>query len=138
MRYLLDTCIFIYLATDHGMLSHNVSNILMDPENQFCVSAETGRELIVGFNSNKYFAKYWDSSNDIILSIEKKYGIHILPIDKNVIKTYSTLLLNNQQNHKDPSDHIIISQAITTKIPLITSDKKFQHYINQGLELILN
>lgn len=54
------------------------------------------------------------------------------------MKTYSQLELNIAQSHKDPSDHVIISQAITMGIPLISSDSKFDFYRSQGLELINN
>jgi PIN domain nuclease of toxin-antitoxin system len=35
-----------------------------------------------------------------------------------------------------PSDHIIISHAITERLPLISSDLKFPFYRKQGLDLI--
>ena len=50
--------------------------------------------------------------------------------------TYACLLLNEAENHKDPSDHLIISHAMTNKMPLISRDRKFQYYKAQGLDLI--
>ena len=135
---MLDTCTFLYLANDHDLLDKNVVDILHDPENVLCISAETGRELVVGFNNHKFTSVKWKTSNDMIRSIEHDFGIQILPIDKKVIDTYSKLELNLGQDHKDPSDHIIISHAITVKIPLISSDSKFPFYTKQGLELVLN
>ena len=41
-------------------------------------------------------------------------------------------------NHNDPNDRLIIAQAIRDRIPLISSDSKFNQYTNQGLELIFN
>ena len=40
--------------------------------------------------------------------------------------------------HNDPSDHVIIAQAITMKMPLISDDNRFPEYRNEGLELIEN
>jgi PIN domain nuclease of toxin-antitoxin system len=54
------------------------------------------------------------------------------------MKTYSKLSINRIDDHKDPSDHVIISHAITNKIPLISSDGRFPFYTNQGLDLIYN
>lgn len=51
---------------------------------------------------------------------------------------YSKLELNVQQDHRDPSDHIIIAHAMTLKMPLISSDTKFDFYTRQGLDLIIN
>ncbi|OAV63386.1 hypothetical protein Barb6_03775 [Bacteroidales bacterium Barb6] len=36
------------------------------------------------------------------------------------------------------NDHAIIAQAISDKIPLISSDTKFQYYTGQGLDFIFN
>lgn len=135
---MLDTCIVLYLANDKDLLDKNVAEILQDPENVICVSAEVGRELVVGFNNHKFESKRWKTSHDVIESLETDLNLHILPIDKNVINTYSNLELNFVQEHRDPSDHIIISHAITAGLPLITSDRKFPFYTKQGLELIMN
>lgn len=128
----------LLMAIDDDLLDANVADILYDNENILCVSAETGRELVVGFNNHKYEYKKWKTANDVIRYLVNDLGIRILPIDKNVITTYSNLKLNTAQDHRDPSDHIIISHAITAKLPLITRDGKFSYYTNQGLELIMN
>ena len=52
--------------------------------------------------------------------------------------TYAKMQINEQQGHKDPSDHIIIAQAITEHLPLISSDTRFPFYRKQGLDLIVN
>jgi PIN domain nuclease of toxin-antitoxin system len=74
----------------------------------------------------------------MIEAIENEFGIRILPIKKEHLLTYARLEINTAQDHKDPSDHIIISQAITEKMPLISSDQKFQFYTNQKLDFITN
>jgi PIN domain nuclease of toxin-antitoxin system len=44
--------------------------------------------------------------------------------------------LTIKPEHKNTNDHQIISQAITEKIPLISSDEDFVFYENQGLNFI--
>ena len=58
-----------------------------------------------------------------------------LLLDTNVIRTLASLQINEAQDHKDPFDHIIISQAISHKLTLISSDTKFPFYRKQGLKL---
>ena len=41
-------------------------------------------------------------------------------------------------DHKDPNDHMIIAQAISDKIPIISSDRKFKLYESQGLQFVFN
>ena len=62
--------------------------------------------------------------------------VDILPISEPTVFTYSRLQLNEAQEHNDPSDHVIISHAITEHLTLLSSDEKFPFYRNQGLELI--
>ena len=74
----------------------------------------------------------------MIDDIRGKYFIEILPLAEEHMRTYSRLRLNLAQDHKDPSDHLIISHAITERLPLISDDGKFDFYTKQGLNLILN
>ena len=41
------------------------------------------------------------------------------------MRHYANLRINMAQDHKDPSDHVIIAHAITEKMPLIYDDGKF-------------
>ena len=71
-------------------------------------------------------------------AIEEEFFIQILPLKREHMKTYSRLTLNEAQGHKDPSDHVIIAHAITERMPLISSDTRFEFYRSQGLDLIFN
>ena len=138
MRYLLDTNIFIYLSTDHDKLDPNVFSILSEPETLMYISAESVRELIVAYNNKGWGNKKWKTAEDMVRSIEETHFVEILPIAKDVMQTYSRLRINQTMNHKDPSDHVIISHAMTLGIPLISSDTRFPYYTRQGLKLIFN
>ena len=136
MRTLLDTCVIIDWATDPQALEDGVWNIIDDPENRLFISAETVRELVVHYNSKKLLTKYWSNTKTMLETIENEYGVEVLPITRNVVATYTGLQLNTADDHRDPSDHIIISHAITERMPLISSDHKFRFYRSQGLDLI--
>ena len=136
MRTLLDTCVIIDWATDPQALEDGIWNIIDDPENRLFISAETVRELVVHYNSKKLLTKYWSNTRTMLETIENEYGVEVLPITRNVVATYTGLQLNVEDDHRDPSDHIIISHAITENLTLISSDEKFPFYRNQGLDLI--
>lgn len=138
MRLLIDTNIFIYLAVDQDSLSKDVRALLEDYDNNVCMSVESLRELVVLYNNGGIVSKVWKSSHEMLKSLDGDYLIDVLPLDANVMDTYSRLRLNTAQDHRDPSDHVIISHAITLGIPLISSDRKFPFYRSQGLELIEN
>lgn len=138
MRYLLDTNIYIYFFLDREQLSRDVRAILEDYDNTFCVSSETVRELIVGFNNGGIMSRFWKTAKEMVDAIREVFFIEILPVGAEQMETYSKLELNHQEKHYDPSDHVIISHSITNGLPLISSDRKFQFYRKQGLELIYN
>lgn len=138
MRYLLDTSIYIFRITDKDRLSRDVRAILEDPDNTFCISAESVRELIVLFRKKRYLLNFWKTAEEMVDDIETNRFIKILPLKKEHLKTYARLEINEDQDHNDPSDHIIISHAITERIPLISSDTRFPFYTKQGLDLIYN
>lgn len=138
MRYLIDTNIFVYLSTDTDYLSKDVSLIIQEPDTVLYISAESVRELIVGYRNKGLCSKRWKSVEAMVAAIEEEYYIKILPLKKEHMMTYARLEINEAQGHKDPSDHVIIAHAITERLPLISSDTRFEFYRSQGLDLIFN
>lgn len=135
-RLMLDTCIVFEMLLDFEGIDKSVLSLLEDNECTRFVSFETLRELVVLFNNKKIRSKQWKTAEDILHTVLNDLDITILPLRAEVALTYSRLQLNEAQNHFDPSDHIIISQAITERLPLISSDLKFPFYRKQGLDLI--
>ncbi len=138
MRYLLDTNIFVYIVAEPDLLCDDVNAILEDYNNLFYISVESVRELIVAHHNKGLFSKRWKTATDMVRDIEETYNIEILPLDKEHMLTYSALQLNENQGHKDPSDHVIIAHAITEHLTLISSDTRFEFYRKQGLDFIFN
>lgn len=138
MRVLLDTHIFIWYAKEQDKLSKDVLAILSDYENEVYVSSETLKELVVLWNKKEHIRKWWKTSLDLVRSVEDIYGFRVLYLHKEHYETYSRLLINEAQEHYDPSDHLIISHALTNRLTLISADGKFPFYRNQGLDLVEN
>ena len=136
MRLMLDTCAIIDLLTDADSLSKGVIGLLEDPDNMLFASAESMRELVVHFNNKKLLNRYFKTPTDVLQAVENELDIEFLPIRRDVGYTYSRLTINEAEDHRDPSDHIIIAHAITTHMALLSSDTRFWFYRNQGLELV--
>ncbi len=136
MRLLLDTCVIIDWLTDPDSIGDEVWDIINEPQCKLYVSAETARELIVSFNNKNLLSKYWKTAEEMLLAMKDEALVDILPISERTMFTYSSLTLNEAMGHHDPSDHVIISHAITEHLTLLSSDKKFPFYRNQGLDLI--
>ncbi|MDR2594319.1 MAG: type II toxin-antitoxin system VapC family toxin [Fibromonadaceae bacterium] len=135
MRYFLDTNIFIFHALDNDNLDRNVISILDDYENIIYISAEVVKETMHLIRQKKIDVKHWKTPNDIWKSITE-WGFIVDYVKEEHIRTLGNL--STAKDHKDPTDHIIIAQAITNKMPVISSDSQFRHYKGQGLSLVFN
>ena len=134
MRYLVDTNIFIYYSIDPQRLNRDIVEILSNYENLIYISNESLRELIVHYNNKTLLRRYWKTKEEMLRSITEELGFQILPLTPDVMYTYGKMNLY----HNDPSDHVIIAQAITMKMPLISDDNRFPDYRKEGLDLIEN
>jgi PIN domain nuclease of toxin-antitoxin system len=141
MRYYLDTNILIFYLfsknkTDN--LSTDVLNILSDYDNLFYTSSICVGELLHLYKSdNIIFKKEKTKNPKRILDALNEANIKIVMASENHLKFYAGMNISYSE-HNDPNDHIIISQSICDKIPVISSDKKFKLYEKQGLQFIFN
>ncbi|MBQ8051258.1 MAG: PIN domain-containing protein [Bacteroidaceae bacterium] len=135
-RLLLDTCAVIDLITSLQATDLEFYDVIDDPSVMLFASFETARELVVHFNNKTLLSKHWQSARQMLISIEQDYGIEFLPLRRDTAFTYADLRLNEEQDHRDPSDHVIIAHAITEHLTLLSSDQKFAFYRNQGLDLL--
>ena len=136
MRYYLDTNILIFvLMKDEDNIDKDVKYILNDYSNRFYVSSVVMQELIIAFKTESIRDVRHKCVNDLFDSIEE-LGIKVVLNNKHHLIKYAEL--ETTKEHKDPNDHLIISQAISDKIPIISSDRKFKAYRKQGLEFIFN
>ena len=136
MRYLIDTNVFTRIVNDSGLLSNDVKDILNDYENIIYVSSESIKEFVHLVQNGKIILKKNFRLLDVFDLIENTFDLKVKYVAKEHLSTFSKLSL--VQGHNDPSDRLIISQALTEKMPLISSDTKFPGYRKHGLDLIVN
>ena len=135
MRYFLDTNVLIFYALGGENLDREAKSIFSDYENLIYISSEVIKETMHLIRHEKIDVKQWKNPNDIWKSI-KEWGFVIDYVKEEHIRTLGNLV--TAKDHKDPADHIIIAQAITNKMPVISSDSEFRHYKKQGLNLVFN
>ena len=135
MRYFLDTNVLVFYALGGKKLDKEVKSIFGDCENLIYVSSEVVKETMHLIMYEKIDVKQWKNPNDVWKSVEE-WGFVIDYVKKEHIWTLGNLV--KAKEHKDPTDHIIIAQAITNKMPVISSDQQFRHYKGQGLDLVFN
>jgi PIN domain nuclease of toxin-antitoxin system len=133
-RYLLDTNIVLFTFLNPKDLARNVQDKLNDYNNLFYVSTTSVKEIIHLYNCDR-IKPQWKSAEEIVPAIEDS-NFRLLPVKRGHLVTYAAL--STPKWHNDPNDHIIISQAITEQMILISSDQKFEQYTAQKLRFIFN
>ena len=137
MRYYLDTNMLIFiLQNKQDDIHYEVKAILKDFTNVFYASSIAVAELLFLFRIGKIELKSpLKTENDILKKISD-FRIQTVMFSNQNFETYLSLQIKD--NHKDMKDHLIISQAISDKITLISSDKELDFYENQKLKWIYN
>jgi PIN domain nuclease of toxin-antitoxin system len=124
------------LFGEKDKISQETQSILSDYNCQLFVSVIGVNELLQLWRICKVKSKKFKSANDLVKSIETDLLIKIEPFSIQNLEVLSKLIVS--ENHNDPFDHAIISQAISDKLTLISSDKKFKHYTGQKLKFVFN
>ena len=137
MRYYLDTNVLVFiLQKNKDNISHTVNGILKDYSTILYVSSTVIKELIFLYRIGKISLDHYKHERDVIRELKQTYAIETLFFNEHHFTKY--LSLNIIESHKDMNDHAIIAQAISDKMPLISSDREFKSYTSQGLEFIFN
>jgi PIN domain nuclease of toxin-antitoxin system len=137
VRYLLDTNILAFLVSgDSDSISYETKEILSNYQNLLFASSISLVELLQLFRIRKIQPKAFQDALTMCNAIEKEFYIKIIPFAKEHVGTLSRLQI--PADHNDPFDHAIIAQALSEKMTLVSSDKKFKEYIPQHLSLAFN
>lgn len=132
MKYLLDSHILLWSIFQPEKLSTKVTEILIDLENEIYVSSITLWEITLKFQIGKMNITGFDINDIFKILDEQDYTV----LSLKSIDTKNIINLPFVENHKDPFDRMIISQAINYNLTLISKDNKFQEYQKFGLKLI--
>ncbi|MDD6867694.1 MAG: type II toxin-antitoxin system VapC family toxin [Prevotella sp.] len=133
-RYYLDTNILVFLLEKRSdEISKEVGELIMDYENLLFTSTVCVHELIHLSQIGKLHIKRKGKNADISEFSQwlDEMSIKIVPVTVQNLQTYSTLPLFDE--HRDPNDRLIIAQAISDKIALVSSDRKFDMYEKYGV-----
>ena len=121
MRFLIDTHTFLWFIHDSPQLSAKAKNLL-ESDSDLWVSIVSLWEIAIKVNIGKL--RLPNSYEDFIPEQVTLNDIEILPIKMAHLATYTTLSLH----HRDPYDRLLIAQAMTEKVSIISADIKFDSY----------
>jgi len=121
MRILIDTQAFIWFVENNKNLPSKIKKELENSDNTVIVSIASLWEMTIKMSLGKLKV---NCEIEEMIQILYDNGFNILPILPEHIIKLSTL----QYIHRDPFDRIIISQALSENIKLVSSDEIFDNY----------
>lgn len=140
-RVYLDTNILAFIVgADRGdSLSANVREVVYGYETLLLTSSVCLTELVHLIQIGKVRipgCKDACVAASEALSKLEELGIQMCPVTLAHVKTLVNLPF--YEDHRDPNDRLIIAQSIVDKIPLVSSDRKFEWYRKHGLDFVFN
>jgi len=122
MRVLVDTHTFLWALLEEHRLSAKARQILTSKEHEIVFSLVSLWEIAIKIKIGKMNAV--GSSVAYIREEMEEYGMELLPIRYEHILQLEHLPLH----HSEPFDRLLIAQAITESLPILTHDKMFASY----------
>ena len=121
-RLLVDTHALLWWLTDDRALSRTAREALADPANEPLVSAASVWEIAIKRSLGKLSAP-----EDLPERISEE-GFSWLAISP----AHAWQVRELPAHHHDPFDRMLIAQALTEHVPVITTDSRFTEY---GVEI---
>lgn len=118
MRILLDTHVYLWWCEDSPALPQKARTMIEDAETVY-VSSATLWELAIKTG----IGKFEGNINDLARTIQAS-GFEELPVKV----SHTVVLPGLPPHHKDPFDRMLIAQAISEPLQLITHDAVLTHY----------
>lgn len=122
MKVLVDTHVFIWWTSDPHKLSHGIYNLLTDANKEAILSIVSIWEMQIKLSLGKLRL---ETALPKIVADEIKHNLFkLLPI--NLAHIYA--LSDMPNHHKDPFDRLLIAQAKSEELAIISIDEKFDSY----------
>lgn len=122
MRLLLDTHALLYWVYEPSRLGPNALRALANRENQVYWSIASSWEIAIKVSIGKLTL---DGSIDEVIPTELlRHGFSLLPIDHAHVLSVATL----PRHHGDPFDRLLVAQALSERLQLVTADEKIAAY----------
>lgn len=122
MRFLLDTVTFLWATEDESRLTDAVRGIIRDPDEQVLLSAVAAWEIDFKHSLGKLRLPM--PPDRLVPMARGRMGVEELPLSED-----SALRVGRLPHlHADPFDRILVAQAISLGMTILTPDEAIRQY----------
>jgi len=122
LRFLLDTCTFLWWMAEPGRLSQRARGLLLDRGHEFYLSVVSAWEISVKYAAGRLPLPLPPA--EYVPSRRRVCGITALPLTEQEAVHVPRL----PKIHSDPFDRMLICQAIVHGLPVLTPDPQIAQY----------
>jgi len=122
MNVLLDTCAFLWLISDDAALSSSARAVFADFGNDVYLSAVSTWEIVAKHHLGRLPLP--EPPHRFVLAQRQLHLIRSLSLDEEAVLQLAKL----PDYHKDPFDRMLICQAITHGLTILTPDPAITQY----------
>jgi PIN domain nuclease of toxin-antitoxin system len=122
MKLLLDTNVFIWLNDAPHRVREQVMTVIANPDNDLFFSLTSIWEMQIKIQLGKL--QLSDALPDVLRTQQVENNLQVLMIDLKHIWS----LANLPNHHRDPFDRLLIAQAQTEGMTLVSADGIFEMY----------
>ena len=122
MKLLLDTHIFLWYIASDSRLSSFFRDVIRNSNNEVFLSVVSLWEIIIKYQLGKLPLP--QSPAIYIPTQRRQHSIKTLPLSETSVQELPKL----PQLHRDPFDRILICQALSNNLIIVTVDAQIQNY----------
>ena len=126
MNILLDTHIIIWALTDDRRLTKKARDLLLDPGNNLYYSSASVFEVDMKTKSRKNNLEF--TTEDFVEMCHEAGYIPSSLKESHLIAANKLVWEGKGEEQKEPFDRILLAQAITENMRLMTSDEKIPNF----------
>ena len=122
MNVLVDTCTFLWMADDAPELSEQARAVVTKPDNDVYLSAASAWEIAIKHALGKLLLP--EPPRQFIPSQRTLLALTPLPIEEADVLALDRL----PTLHRDPFDRVLVCQALTHGLVIVSPDPQIQQY----------
>jgi PIN domain nuclease of toxin-antitoxin system len=122
MKFLLDTCTFLWIVADDAALTERARGLFLDGANESYLSAVSAWEIVVKHALGRLPLP--QPPEHFVAEQRERHGIAPLPLDESAVLHLSRL----PPLHRDPFDRMLVCQALAGGLAILTPDESIGRY----------
>jgi PIN domain nuclease of toxin-antitoxin system len=127
MRYLVDTAVWLWSVGQVKRLNQAARDVLVDPRHEIYFSAASAWEIAIKTAIGKL--QFPESLQTLVPRETARLGFRPLPVNH----LHALAVSDLPAGRGDPFDRLLVAQASTEGLTLITADREIRSYSSQIL-----